>query len=78
SSLMFIEAVNPQYVLFPVGYKNRFGFPKTEVLERYKKIEVGGLDTANHGALIVVFDTNNSINVESYRENNAKFWNWQP
>ncbi|PHS71192.1 MAG: DNA internalization-related competence protein ComEC/Rec2 [Cycloclasticus sp.] len=78
SSLMFIEAVNPQYVLFPVGYKNRFGFPKTEVLERYRKIEVGGLDTANHGALSVTFDLNNSIIVESYRKNNAKFWNWQP
>ncbi|HIF18768.1 MAG TPA: DNA internalization-related competence protein ComEC/Rec2 [Cycloclasticus sp.] len=76
STLAFIEAVNPRYVLFPVGYKNRFGFPKQEVVERYTKQGVISFDTANHGALTVKFLANKPIEIESYREAHSTFWNW--
>jgi len=36
SSPEFLRAVNPRIVLFPVGYRNRFGHPHREVLERYE------------------------------------------
>ena len=42
STLEFIEAVSPKYAFFPVGYKNRFGFPKQDILSRY---ENRGIDT---------------------------------
>jgi len=35
STAAFITAVNPQEVIFPVGYRNRFGHPKAEVVARY-------------------------------------------
>jgi competence protein ComEC len=31
----FIAAVAPRDVIFPVGYRNRFGHPKEEVVARY-------------------------------------------
>jgi competence protein ComEC len=47
----FLEAVDPDYVLFPVGYRNRFGFPRREVEERYLKRGVAALNVAEEGAL---------------------------
>ena len=37
SSAVFVAAVTPDHVLFPVGYHNRFGFPDPHVLERYQR-----------------------------------------
>ncbi|HIG79276.1 MAG TPA: DNA internalization-related competence protein ComEC/Rec2, partial [Cycloclasticus sp.] len=76
SSERFIAAVDPDYVLFPVGYRNRFGFPKEQIVSRYSKRGVTSFNTANHGALSVKFLTNQRIEVESYRQAHSKFWNW--
>ncbi|HRE32926.1 MAG TPA: DNA internalization-related competence protein ComEC/Rec2, partial [Candidatus Berkiella sp.] len=38
SSFEFVKQVAAQYALFPVGFNNRYGFPKTEILERYRKV----------------------------------------
>ena len=32
----FVARVRPQHVVFTVGYRNRFGHPNAEVLERYR------------------------------------------
>ncbi len=77
SSEKFIKAVDPDVVLFPVGYKNRFGFPKQEVIERYEKQGSRRLDTARHGAIIVRFYNHQGPRIESVREQTAKFWNWR-
>jgi len=78
STERFIDAVAPDYVLFPVGYRNRFNFPKSAVVERYKKRGIKQFDTAIDGALSVKFATNKPIKIEGFRQNNAKFWNWKP
>ena len=41
----FVAAVRPREVIFPVGYRNRFGHPAPEVLERYP---AGGAEHASH------------------------------
>ncbi|HIG79137.1 MAG TPA: hypothetical protein EYQ47_03925 [Cycloclasticus sp.] len=51
SSERFIAALDPDYVLLPVGYRNRFGFPKEQIVSRYSKRDVAGFNAANHGAL---------------------------
>ena len=78
STVAFIKAVDPSYVLFPVGYKNRFGFPKEEVVERYKKQGALRFDTANNGAITVLFYDESLPIVKSFREEVSKFWNWRP
>ena len=32
----FISAVNPEFALVPTGYATRYGFPKSEVIVRYR------------------------------------------
>ena len=51
SSRTFLAAVQPEYVLFPVGYLNRFGFPKAVVKARYRALGTHQLDTAQCGAI---------------------------
>ena len=51
STMPFIRAVAPEYVLFPVGYRNRFRFPRQVVVQRYREQGVTMLDTASAGAI---------------------------
>ena len=56
SSLAFIDAVSPEIVVFPVGYRNRFGFPKQDIISRYESRQVKILNTAHDGALLFRFE----------------------
>ena len=47
----FIDAVAPEYVLFPAGYRNRFRFPRPEVVARYRERGIRPLVTGETGAI---------------------------
>lgn len=51
STIEFVQAVHPRYVLFPVGYLNKYHFPKANVVERYQQIGAKMYDTAQYGAI---------------------------
>jgi competence protein ComEC len=51
STNAFIKAVNPEFVLFPVGFSNRFGFPSKKVVDRYISHKIPTMNTAESGAI---------------------------
>ncbi len=51
SSAAFLQAVAPRLAVVQAGYRNRFGHPAPEVLERYGALGVPVADTAHCGAL---------------------------
>ncbi|MBK8162331.1 MAG: DNA internalization-related competence protein ComEC/Rec2 [Gammaproteobacteria bacterium] len=53
SSAPFIARVGPRHVLFPAGYRNRWGFPHPVVTERYRSAGAVLYSSAEHGALTV-------------------------
>ena len=53
SSMEFIEAVQPEHVLFSAGYKNHFGHPHPEVQQRYQRYGSRTYQSSVHGALRV-------------------------
>jgi competence protein ComEC len=73
SSLVFIDAVAPDFVVFPVGYRNRFGFPKQDIISRYESRQVKILNTARDGALLFRFEDPEMI-FSRYRHDNQQFW----
>jgi competence protein ComEC len=75
SSDGFVSAVKPRYVLFPVGYLNRFSFPKKEVLAKYQKINAQLFDTANSGAIKFKVDPEKILEIDQYRLHARRFWN---
>ncbi|MFT3742638.1 MAG: DNA internalization-related competence protein ComEC/Rec2 [Gammaproteobacteria bacterium] len=70
----FIQAVSPTWVIFPVGYLNRFHFPDTKVVARYQGIGAHVLDTAQSGAITIKLNQHQAIQVEEQRKIDRKFW----
>ncbi len=50
SSAAFIDAVRPQVAVVQAGYRNRFGHPVAEVVDRYRQRGVQLADTVRCGA----------------------------
>ena len=73
----FIKAVSPHIVLYPVGYLNRYGFPKEDVAKRYQSMKVTSFDSASGGAILVDFMSQVDPKVTKYRDMAKKYWSWQ-
>jgi competence protein ComEC len=73
SSETFVQAVAPQTVIFPVGYRNQFGHPHPEVVARYSRIGSRQDRTDRHGAILLEFD-NAGIEVRRQRELRRRYW----
>lgn len=75
SSRGFLEQVAPQAILISAGYRNKYRHPNRDVLAAYKKLHVQYLNTANEGALELLFQENEA-EIISYRQQQSRYWNW--
>jgi competence protein ComEC len=73
SSPAFIDAVAPDYVLFPVGYGNRFGFPRPEILDRYSHGKSVLMKVSETGA-IQFRAGDRRVGPVRYREIARRYW----
>jgi competence protein ComEC len=69
----FIAAVQPRWAVMPVGYRNRFGHPKEEVVERYRASGAQLLRTDSTGAVLVRLEAE-GISVQPYRGLRRRYW----
>jgi competence protein ComEC len=69
-----VRAVAADLVLFPVGYRNRFGFPRAAVLQRYLRSGATVLDTAHSGAIQVRLVAGQSVQTDAYRDRVPRYW----
>lgn len=74
SSEAFIDAVGARYVLYPVGYRNRFGFPKAKVVERFRQRGATQLDTARSGAIHFAVTAQGGMSPQRYRVTARRYW----
>lgn len=72
SSQALIEALQPQYAVFSVGYRNHFGHPRPDTLARFSAAGVRNLRTDRSGAL--VFEVGEAIRITHWREANQRYW----
>jgi len=77
STVTFIQAVSPRWVLFPLGYRNRYHFPARRVVARYRAAGVTMLDTASSGA-ITVHGGEQGVTIEKYRVTQRHYWHSEP
>ncbi|HEY2335850.1 MAG TPA: DNA internalization-related competence protein ComEC/Rec2 [Burkholderiales bacterium] len=68
----FIAAVAPRWAVVTAGYRNRFGHPNEQVLERYRAAGVEVRRTDREGALQVVLDGQPSVAGERARR--GRYW----
>ena len=73
STLKFLQAVQPEYILIPAGYRNQFGHPHQEVLQRYQRINAHWKNTADSGAITLSVKDGLWV-VQSLRDTDGKYW----
>lgn len=69
----FIHQINPRLVIFTVGYRNRFGHPRDEVVERYQALGSRLMRSDAEGAILLRFAENN-VAFETSRALRRRYW----
>jgi competence protein ComEC len=70
----FVDEVRPDVVIFPVGYRNRFGHPHSEVVDRYRAAGSRIYRTDRDGAIALQFGAAGGIRIEPYRAHYRRYW----
>ena len=73
STPAFIAAVAPRLALIPVGYRNRFGHPRSEVLARYEAAGATILRTDHDGALSLTLAPG-GVGLSAWRQEDKRYW----
>lgn len=76
SSWPFLRAVQPEYILISSGYRNRFGFPRSKIVDRYRLLQAQVFNTAHDGAIEVRIGTQTSVS--GWRHHRRYVWSWRP
>ncbi len=74
STSRFLQAIQPEYVLIPAGYRNQFDHPHRDVLQRYQRIKAKWFNSADSGA-ITINVRDGSWLIQSLRDTESKYWN---
>jgi competence protein ComEC len=70
----FVRTVRPRVVIFPVGYRNRFGHPHQEVVRRYLEEGARVYRTDRDGAVAMTIHSEGTISVTPYRAVYRRYW----
>jgi len=73
STQAFIDTVDPQFALFPFGYKNRYRHPHQQVVQRYRAHGSQLLDSPAQGAITVKLNARKP-EITGYREAHKRYW----
>jgi competence protein ComEC len=79
SGKAFVEAVSPNWVLFSAGYRNRYRFPRPEVVRRWQAKGARTLNSAEEGAIqLKLGRTEAVLEPLRYRRLHRHYWNDLP
>ena len=75
SSLPLVTAVAPDYAVVSAGHLNHWGFPKPQVVERWRHAGAAMLTTGDSGAITVTFEPGEPVRVQALRSERRRHWN---
>jgi len=78
SSPEFLAATGPRWVVFQAGYRNRFGHPAADVIERYQLLDARMRRTDFDGAVQWRLKGDGTVQVETWRTEHRRYWHNQP
>jgi competence protein ComEC len=73
STTEFIATVGAHDAVLPVGYRNRFGHPKQEIVDRYLAVDTGLQRTDADGAVTVELSAQ-EMTITKERELRQRYW----
>lgn len=75
----FVKMVAPDWVLFSAGYRNRYGFPRPEVVQRWRAIGARTLNSAEEGAIELRLGRSEPVPEPlGYRRLHPHYWSDRP
>jgi competence protein ComEC len=74
STAGFVSAVRAGAVVFSVGYRNRFGHPHQDVVERYRDIGSTIYRTDGDGAVLIDVTPEGGVRLDRYRALYRRYW----
>ena len=78
STRPFIHALRPQHAVFNAGLFNRFGFPKNDVVDRYRELGSAIWITGEQGALEFQISASRAELRRAYRLSERRYWHYLP
>jgi len=73
SSSLFVAATRPDVTIFSTGYRNRWGMPRADVVERWRQAGARTFDTSVSGAITATFAAGN-VQVREQRHTRRRYW----
>ena len=77
STPALIGVLQPRVVVFSAGYRNRWGFPKEDVVQRWRGAGAQGLSTAASGAIEATLAAEAPVRIYEHRRMKARYWRRQ-
>lgn len=75
STSSFVRAVSPDYALAAVGYRNRYAFPRPDIVARWQGVGAQVLSTAGSGAIhFRIQGDGRVVGPEQYRLSYPHYW----
>ena len=79
SSMPFVDAASPLVAVVSAGYRNRWGFPKEAVAERWRSVGAEVVTTASSGAVSLrLCREGGLVGITKDRERRRRFWREGP
>jgi competence protein ComEC len=78
SSPDWVTAIQPAYVLYASGYRNRYRFPHPDIVARYAASGAQALDSPGSGAIRFTLNATGTSQPERYRCLNRRYWHLLP
>jgi competence protein ComEC len=76
SSSLFVDTLRPDVTIFSTGYRNRWNFPRADVVERWRTAGARTYNTSESGAIAVSF-TARDVLVREHRHTQRRYWRRQ-
>lgn len=70
----FIRQVNPAVTIFTAGYRNRYGHPKQEIVNRYEALGSELYRSDQSGAIDLRFENESGFETTTYRQQHHRYW----
>jgi len=70
----FVAAARPGWALVSAGYRNRWGFPRQEIVDRWQAAGATVLTTAESGALEFRLGAGVDVKPQPWRRQHRRFW----
>ena len=74
SSEALLNLIKPDLAIVSAGYRNSFGHPKPQVIERYFRNKIDVLETTKSGMLTLHFRGDGTIQTLQYRKQQRRYW----